>query len=93
VDDGQPATFVSSLSLSSFSLVPIQIIGQAIYQIIVALVLHFAGHQIFGFHSTDEGTRIDQDNELSTLIFNSFVFCQICTSSYCACEISFADRS
>lgn len=57
------------------------ILGQAVYQIIVALTLHFAGHAIFGFDSTDEGTRIDQDNELKTLIFNSFVFCQICEYS------------
>ncbi|KAK4701418.1 P-type Ca2+ transporter type 2C, partial [Phenoliferia sp. Uapishka_3] len=53
------------------------IIFQAIYQTIVALVLHFAGNQIFGFHSTDAGTIIDQKNELDTLVFNTFVFCQI----------------
>ena len=56
------------------------IIGQAIYQTIVALVLHFAGSRIFNFNSTDTGTMIDQQNELSTLVFNSFVFCQICRS-------------
>ncbi|SCV70468.1 BQ2448_1862 [Microbotryum intermedium] len=55
----------------------LMIMGQALYQILVALVLHFAGHNIFGFHSSDSGERIDQDNELKTLIFNSFVFCQI----------------
>ncbi|SGZ26164.1 BQ5605_C024g09849 [Microbotryum silenes-dioicae] len=55
----------------------LMILGQAVYQILVALVLHFAGHHIFGFHSSDSGERIDQDNELKTLIFNSFVFCQI----------------
>lgn len=55
----------------------IMIIGQAIYQIVVALVLNFAGHAIFGFDSSDPGQRIDQDNELSTLIFNAFVFSQI----------------
>ncbi|GAA5899368.1 hypothetical protein JCM5296_002277 [Sporobolomyces johnsonii] len=53
------------------------IVGQALYQIIVALVLQFAGHAIFNFDATDSGTRIDQDNELSTLIFNAFVFSQI----------------
>lgn len=57
------------------------ILGQALYQIGVALVLHFAGHAIFNFNSTDEAVRIDQDAELKTLIFNSFVFCQICESS------------
>ncbi|KAL8278631.1 hypothetical protein RQP46_008923 [Phenoliferia psychrophenolica] len=54
------------------------IVGQAIYQTIVALVLHFAGAKIFNFNSADPATRIDQENELSTLVFNSFVFCQIC---------------
>lgn len=54
------------------------ILGQALFQIVVALTLHFAGHQIFSFNSTDNGIRIDQDNELSSLIFNTFVFCQIC---------------
>lgn len=58
------------------------IVGQAIYQTIVALTLHFAGHRIFNFNSTDAGTKIDQDNELNTLVFNTFVFCQICASSF-----------
>ncbi|BGP00966.1 Calcium-transporting ATPase 2 [Rhodotorula toruloides] len=55
----------------------IMIIGQAIYQIVVALVLNFAGHQILSLDSSDPGQRIDQDNELMTLIFNAFVFSQI----------------
>ncbi|GAA5983396.1 hypothetical protein JCM11641_007835 [Rhodosporidiobolus odoratus] len=55
----------------------IMIIIQAIYQIVVALVLHFAGDAIFGFNSTDRGVRADQENELGTLIFNAFVFSQI----------------
>ncbi|GAA5867850.1 hypothetical protein JCM8547_003395 [Rhodosporidiobolus lusitaniae] len=55
----------------------IMIVGQAIYQIVVALTLHFAGARIFNHHSTDNGVRIDQQNELETLIFNAFVFSQI----------------
>jgi Ca2+-transporting ATPase len=59
----------------------IMIIGQAIYQIVVALTLHFAGARIFNHHSTDNGVRIDQQNELETLIFNAFVFSQICATT------------
>ncbi|GAA6015853.1 hypothetical protein JCM10207_008818 [Rhodosporidiobolus poonsookiae] len=55
----------------------IMIIGQAIYQIVVALVLHFAGAKIFNHTATDRGVRADQENELGTLIFNAFVFSQI----------------
>lgn len=40
------------------------IIGQAIYQIIVALTLHFAGARIFGLYSTDIAQEIDFENEL-----------------------------
>ncbi|KAI5476993.1 Ca2+-transporting ATPase [Pseudohyphozyma bogoriensis] len=53
------------------------IIGQAIFQIIVALVLHFAGPQIFRFKYGDTATEILQDDDLKTLVFNTFVFCQI----------------
>lgn len=44
------------------------IIGQALYQTIVALVLHFAGNAIFGFNSTDTATAIDQQNELKYVV-------------------------
>lgn len=54
------------------------IIGQAIYKTVPALVLHFAGHQILGLDATDEATKIAQTNELNTLVFNAFVFSQIC---------------
>ncbi|GAA5824988.1 hypothetical protein JCM11251_006053 [Rhodosporidiobolus azoricus] len=54
----------------------IMIIGQAIYQIIVALVLHFAGRAIFG-HSESGPTAIDDRNDRETLVFNAFVFSQI----------------
>ncbi|GAA6028517.1 hypothetical protein JCM8097_007260 [Rhodosporidiobolus ruineniae] len=55
----------------------IMIIGQAIYQTIVALTLHFAGPQIFNHSSNDVGIRTDQENALSTLVFNAFTFSQI----------------
>ncbi|GAA5933412.1 calcium-transporting ATPase PMC1 [Sporobolomyces koalae] len=53
------------------------IIGQAIYKTVPALVLHFAGKQILGLDAADEATRIEQTNELNTLVFNAFVFSQI----------------
>ncbi|KAK4050298.1 plasma membrane calcium [Microbotryomycetes sp. JL201] len=53
------------------------ILGQAFYQIVVALVLHFAGKDILSLHSDDIAVQLDNENELKTLIFNSFVFCQI----------------
>lgn len=43
------------------------IAAQAIYQTIVALVLHFAGKQIFHFNATDVGEQLDQTNELNTV--------------------------
>lgn len=53
------------------------IIGQSIFQLTVALVLHFAGSSILGYNATDEFQRIQQADDLNTLIFNQFVFCQI----------------
>ncbi|KAK4052003.1 plasma membrane calcium [Microbotryomycetes sp. JL221] len=53
------------------------ILGQAVYQIVVALVLHFVGKDILGLNSDDIAVSLDNENELKTLIFNSFVFCQI----------------
>ena len=55
------------------------IVGQAIFQIIVVLVLNFAGSRILHFDGGDgdEGVRIDQQNELITIVFNTFVWCQI----------------
>lgn len=55
----------------------IMILGQSVYQLTVALVLNFAGHQILNLNSTDPALSIDQQNELSTLIFNAFTFSQI----------------
>jgi Ca2+-transporting ATPase len=47
------------------------ILGQACYQIVVCFVLHWRGHDILG----DEPGG--GNSQLKTLVFNSFVFCQI----------------
>lgn len=47
------------------------IIGQAIYQLAVTLILYFAGNQIFGYHTLQE------QHEKATLVFNTFVWMQI----------------
>ncbi|CAK7200402.1 plasma membrane calcium [Sporothrix eucalyptigena] len=47
------------------------IIGQAMYQLIAILVLHFAGNEIMGF------TRPEQKETLETLVFNSYVWMQL----------------
>lgn len=49
------------------------IIGQAVYQLIVTLVLYFAGPEIFNFDRNDA----DKMLELDTIIFNTFVWMQI----------------
>ena len=51
------------------------IIGQAIYQTFIVLLLHFAGPSFF---------NVPHDNkELSAMVFNVFVFCQIFNSINC----------
>jgi P-type Ca2+ transporter type 2C len=47
------------------------IIGQSIYQLIVVLVLNFAGNDILGYKTDDEKSRLE------TLIFNIYVWMQI----------------
>ena len=47
------------------------IIGQSIYQLIVTLVLNFAGNRILGYKTEHE------KSQLETLIFNSYVWMQI----------------
>lgn len=49
------------------------IFGQALYQIVVLLVLTYRGIEILGLEGTDE----DKVLERNTFIFNAFVFCQI----------------
>lgn len=46
------------------------ILGQAVYQLAVSLVLYFAGMRIFGYSE-------DQRTELNTIVFNTFVWMQI----------------
>lgn len=47
------------------------IIGQAIFQLVVTFILNFAGKKILGYDSVKE------QEQLRTLIFNSFVWMQI----------------
>ncbi|KAH9033386.1 cation-transporting P-type ATPase, partial [Lactarius pseudohatsudake] len=55
-----------------------QILGQAAYQIIITLALHFLGPRILGFHHTDDPTLQKHHDEIvQTLVFNAFVFAQI----------------
>ena len=51
------------------------ILVQAAYQIAVCLILHFVGLSILGLDNT-----AGNDADLRTLVFNCFVFCQICES-------------
>lgn len=48
------------------------IIGQSIYQFIVIWILQADGTRLFQLSGSDNADRI-----LNTLIFNSFVFCQV----------------
>jgi P-type Ca2+ transporter type 2C len=47
------------------------IIGQSIFQLVVILVLNFAGNEILGYENDDERDRLE------TLIFNIYVWMQI----------------
>jgi P-type Ca2+ transporter type 2C len=49
------------------------IIGQAIFQLAVTLVLYYAGAQIFGFDQDDSHHAL----QLDTMVFNTFVWMQI----------------
>lgn len=53
------------------------ILSQSIYQIAVALVLHFAGNTILGYSQTDQYQLTQNEDKLKTFIFSQFVFCQI----------------
>ena len=50
------------------------IIGQAIYQLVVTLILYFAGPSIFRYSGEDEM------EQLQTMVFNTFVWMQIFNS-------------
>lgn len=49
-----------------------QILGQAAYQVVACLTLHFAG-----LHILRESSDVDSMARLDTLVFNVFVFCQV----------------
>ncbi|KAJ1307270.1 hypothetical protein OPQ81_001382 [Rhizoctonia solani] len=53
------------------------IIGQSIYQTFIVLLFHFAGNGFWNYHTDKEHA------ELSTMVFNTFVFCQIFNSINC----------
>ena len=54
------------------------VIGQAIYQIIILCVLLFFGAQIFNVQERDIGTKWNQENGVHfTIIFNTFVMMQV----------------
>ena len=61
-----------------------QILGQAVYQIIMILIFHFLGSQILGFRHTDNSAlQKHHDGIVQTLVFNAFVFAQIFNSFNC----------
>ena len=62
------------------------IIGQSIYQLVVTLILYFAGRSIFDYHADPLGSNLpgrdinlheQQHRELSSLVFNTFTWMQI----------------
>ncbi|MCO5607336.1 hypothetical protein L7F22_061531 [Adiantum nelumboides] len=60
------------------------IIGQSIYQMILVMVLHFRGHEILNLgNSADPILDRRQETELSALVFNTFVFCQLFNQVNC----------
>jgi Ca2+-transporting ATPase len=58
------------------------IVTQAIYQIVVCLVLHFRGAEILSLDMS-EAKRAGSEADLKTLVFNCFVFCQIFNQLNC----------
>ena len=61
-----------------------QILGQAVYQIIVILIFHFLGSRILGFDHFDDYTlQKHRAGIVQTLVFNAFVFAQIFNSFNC----------
>lgn len=55
------------------------IVGQSIYQVVLVLVLNFAGKSIFNLHGVPGDALATHDNEmtLKALTFNTFVWCQL----------------
>jgi P-type Ca2+ transporter type 2C len=50
------------------------IIGHALYQIVVSLVLYFAGAKIFNYRFID--SNLHRQEELNTMVFNAFTWMQ-----------------
>lgn len=65
---GRKGNFISSIMWRN-------ILGQSLYQFMVIWQLQAKGKAIFGLDGPDS------DLVLNTLIFNSFVFCQVCFSN------------
>jgi Ca2+-transporting ATPase len=59
-----------------------QIFAQSTYQIVLVLVFHFLGMRILGFDhvGADSTVQKGDDAVARTLVFNAFVFAQICNS-------------
>ncbi|KAI9458771.1 calcium-translocating P-type ATPase [Russula earlei] len=58
-----------------------QIVGQSTYQIIVILIFNYFGSRILGFHHVNDSTRKKRNDAIvQTLVFNAYVFAQICNS-------------
>ncbi|KAL8957992.1 MAG: hypothetical protein Q9193_004864 [Seirophora villosa] len=58
------------------------IVGQSIYQLVVTLILYFAGHSFMPYRDPRSGataadTARDRHDQLQTLVFNTFVWMQI----------------
>lgn len=55
------------------------ILGQSIFQLIAILILNFEGKQILklDYVGDDQGRMIQDSNIHKTIVFNTFVFCQI----------------
>jgi len=59
------------------------IIGQSIYQIIVVLVLNFAGRDLLHLHTDNPAQERYNEVYMSALIFNVFVWCQLFNQLNC----------
>lgn len=58
-----------------------QIFGQSAYQVLITLIFHFLGNQIFGYHHENDSTlQKKHDAIVQTVVFNIFVFAQIFNS-------------
>ncbi|WFD18409.1 P-type Ca(2+) transporter [Malassezia caprae] len=54
-----------------------QIFVQSAYQIILIFVLHYRGKDILGMHDEVRAIALVDNLDLNTLVFNSFVWCQL----------------